>query len=63
MTGPETTDNTDAMPTAAPRVTDFAYPAFYRAMVERERMQVVQRRGPSGPSSTRRPDQAESTCC
>ncbi|MGH3460644.1 MAG: heterodisulfide reductase-related iron-sulfur binding cluster [Kribbellaceae bacterium] len=35
-----TTDNTDAMPTAAPRVTDFAYPAFYRAMVERERMQV-----------------------
>jgi Fe-S oxidoreductase len=29
------------LPEAAPKVTDFAYPAFYRTMVERERMQVA----------------------
>jgi len=28
-------------PTDAPKASDFAYPEFYRAMLERERMQVA----------------------
>src|SRR5678809_9781 len=31
----------ETMPPAAPKVADFEYPDFYRAMVERERLQVA----------------------
>src|SRR5215510_15599368 len=32
---------TEAVPPTAPAIADYSYPDFYRAMVERERMQVA----------------------
>jgi Fe-S oxidoreductase len=33
--------NPETMPPTAPQISDYSYPAFYRAMVERERLQVA----------------------
>jgi Fe-S oxidoreductase len=36
-----TTETNELMPPTAPTIADYSYPAFYRAMVERERFQVA----------------------